>query len=104
MLIKFPFCLGFVYAGRDPWRNYEASVEFGFGRRPNCPKYELNYRITGHLSWDWLPVRLYELTFVPGSADLCAAAWTGRYRRLVGLERWRRSFGVTRIRGARKQK
>ena len=102
MLIKFPFRSGFVYVGRDAMRDMPASIEFGFGRRPNCPEHEVNYRITGHLSWDWLPVRRYELTYDPGSTALCAAAWTGRYRRLVGFERWRRSLGVTHIRGARK--
>lgn len=104
MLVKFPFRLGFVYAGRDAWRGMGASIEFGFGRRPNCPDYEICYRITGHLSWDWLPVRHYRVNSsedsVVGHVD--SSSWTGMHKMFIGFGEWRRSRGVTWIRGARR--
>lgn len=96
MYLQLPFRLGAIWAGRDYDTEMDVRVGGGLLRRKGAQQGDRAHRINFHFAWDWLPVRVYR--------DIVdqSSAWTGRDRVFVGFAGWRRSFGITRIRGPRK--
>lgn len=88
-------------AGRDFYRARGLQMWFGFWPRPECPEGEIPWRLSGYVSWDWVPPRIYWLVAPAADVPGSSAAWTGRTVAFRGFDwsRWYRPhWGFTYIR------
>jgi hypothetical protein len=69
---RIPF--GYFFIGRDLYRCFRYSLCFGVLPRKHAQEGEISHHLTGHISFDWLPMR-----WIGG---INSSAWTGRDKEL----------------------